>query len=791
MGDEATLIIRSEVQEKPRSGTTAPPPPAVQPPRPVEAPRPPERPERPQTAARPPAPTATQPQTPKAAAPERPTATLTTAAPVEQPTGTTATQPAATPVTQAIPNVVEIINKELGEQFRDASGAIDLTAFTVELRRRVSEAIDRGAKAFHVVHEPYTDKEKRVEIDSTGKDKAGQYWGTFDILASKSGKERVEIERPATVTRPQQQTARQPPTTPAAQASPAQTAAESVPLAANDMSWEEFERLHPPESGSPRARALARRAEETAVQERQTATAAEATQLPSVTAAPTAAQPMRQEIEFLANQKKELEQNLVYLRGDEAHQRQQRIQELTTATEQLYRQQTLLTQASQTYYSESAAGQDALLRKMRDQAAQRQLEQRDQLAQLRAREEFYRTPQGQQAARVERQQGEEVKQAEFQAQWSQLVAERGKTGAAMEMLGQHVNKLSVILPGPIGGIIASVGQLSGAVQMLSQVGRALFAPERPASQAVPEPERVPVERPASQTAQAPAEAAAPANRLPTATRPMPTAEAPPPTVRPVVRTTTVSAEEARGLPVATKAPTVAAPEAAGAAEVAAGAEGAAAGLGGAAAAAGPIGIAVEVAVKAMQELQKGVSGAVHGLGNFAVELANPDANPAKLVGAAGQAVEGFGEKVMVVSPALGILSTVAGAGATEMSRFMAMLNESAERLGQYNAAIATAQGQAEARQIQGDTARGQQLEANLSKFLDAQSKAEQDWADIKAAITNKLIPLATGTFEVLDGLLKVVKGVLKVSIENPFAGSGNDPADQALRQIFLGGERIP
>lgn len=182
-------------------------------------------------------------------------------------------------------------------------------------------------------------------------------------------------------------------------------------------------------------------------------------------------------------------------------------------------------------------------------------------------------------------------------------------------------------------------------------------------------------------------------------------------------------------------------------------------MAGMAAAAGPIGAVIVAAVIAVKALNDAAMGAVRSLGNLATMAADPDANPAKVIGAAGDGMKSFGDKVLICNPALGILAGVAGEATSSLAKFMDAVNATAGRYGEYNAQIQQSAAMAEVKHTMGDIRRAQEAAPELAGYLTAQVNLQQKFEDIKIKILNKILPLVTTAVNLLEAIMPSGKGI--------------------------------
>lgn len=430
-------------------------------------------------------------------------------------------------------------------------------------------------------------------------------------------------------------------------------------------------------------------------------------------------------------------------------------------------------QAYATYFAESEAGYRKQQQRIRESIADEQLEQRQVLANLQARRDYFRTPQGREQAQSQASLGRQVDQAKFEADWAQLEAEKGKLGAAMAMAGREIGDIGVILPGWFGSLFGKISQFQRAFESVGRIAGALFggapaaapgAPTAPTIAAEEIPYGEVVQPPVAQLApQPPVAQIAPST---SAGQPTPPQFGPPspPTVYPVPQAKPVFGPPApptvHPLPEALPAGSI--PEvlpAAGAAEAAGAA-------GGMMAAAGPIGMAVAAAVAVVQGLNSAVSGTIHAMGSFAAAIASPDMNPAAPIGAAGSAIEGFGSKVLLINPALGIFATALGSSLGALAQFMGALDGLANRYAQYSPQIGMAQGMAEMRTTMGEVQRANRIGPAMSEYIGARTDLQEQFENIKIRLLQALLPIATQALGKIGAAVEYLEKILDAALES-------------------------
>lgn len=187
--------------------------------------------------------------------------------------------------------------------------------------------------------------------------------------------------------------------------------------------------------------------------------------------------------------------------------------------------------------------------------------------------------------------------------------------------------------------------------------------------------------------------------------------------------------------------------------------GGAGGLMAGATAAVPYVAAAVAAAKALQAVRDGAVSAVAGVGSFAAAMADPDANPAKMVGNIGEGTKAVADKLLYINPILGILGSVAGEATTQLGKMMDALSATATRYGEYNPNIGVAQAVAEINHTMGDMRRAQTVGPELARYVQAQGDLQQKFEDIKIKVLMKILPLVTNIVAILEKVMPDGEGI--------------------------------
>lgn len=177
------------------------------------------------------------------------------------------------------------------------------------------------------------------------------------------------------------------------------------------------------------------------------------------------------------------------------------------------------------------------------------------------------------------------------------------------------------------------------------------------------------------------------------------------------------------------------------------------------AAAGPIGAVVAVVVATLGALNNAVKGAVSAVGGFAIAVADSSAHPSVAIGGLGDAATAAGDKLIYITPIIGLAASAFGESAKALSGFMQAIDKTIERYAEFSPEIAQSQAIAEIRQTMGDFRRAQEISNEMAQYTIAQADLQQKIEDIKIKILTKILPIATRILEVLEAILPSGEGI--------------------------------
>lgn len=176
-------------------------------------------------------------------------------------------------------------------------------------------------------------------------------------------------------------------------------------------------------------------------------------------------------------------------------------------------------------------------------------------------------------------------------------------------------------------------------------------------------------------------------------------------------------------------------------------------MGGFAASAGPVGIAVVAALAIDQAVKGAIKGVVGGVGGFAKAMSSPDDSPSAAIEGLSHSITSFGEKI----PGIGQALVAVGETGKMLAGLMQAFSKQAEKYAEYNPQIAQQLAMAEIRQVMGDMRRAQRAGPELARFIEEQSRMQQQFEEIKMKIWMKILPVITAILQILGRLLNVVE----------------------------------
>jgi hypothetical protein len=181
--------------------------------------------------------------------------------------------------------------------------------------------------------------------------------------------------------------------------------------------------------------------------------------------------------------------------------------------------------------------------------------------------------------------------------------------------------------------------------------------------------------------------------------------------------------------------------------------------------AGAYGAVAAAALQAWKKIMDGVQAAkvapIHAMGQFASAVANPDANPATSLQAAGAAASKFGDTMLYVVPPLGVLASAAGAAANELGQFMKAMDGLVQRYGQYSGPVTAAESMAEIRQTIGDIRRSREIAPDLVRYINAKSEMQEKFEEIKIKLLKQITPFAEILMKQITAILANTEFQLK------------------------------
>lgn len=172
----------------------------------------------------------------------------------------------------------------------------------------------------------------------------------------------------------------------------------------------------------------------------------------------------------------------------------------------------------------------------------------------------------------------------------------------------------------------------------------------------------------------------------------------------------------------------------------------------------------------LEEMNKG-DGALHrakggpiggaltaGAASFATSAVSADSDPSEPLAKLGEAASLAGQMI----PGLGTAAVVAGEALKGFAALMKALDQTADKYGQYNPEIASAQAVAEIHETMGDFRRSQQVGKEMAEYVMARSDMQQKFEDTKIKLMQKIVPIVVKMLKVGEGLMPVVEGVASI-----------------------------
>ncbi len=122
----------------------------------------------------------------------------------------------------------------------------------------------------------------------------------------------------------------------------------------------------------------------------------------------------------------------------------------------------------------------------------------------------------------------------------------------------------------------------------------------------------------------------------------------------------------------------------------------------------------------------------------------------------------FGDKLLYISPALGLFATAVGETTSALARVMRNLDATSERYGQYSPAVAQAQAVNDVRQVMGDMRRARQIESGLVSYLKVRGDLQQKIEDIKIRILQAILPAVVGLMKIVETGAEGIDGLIAI-----------------------------
>lgn len=162
---------------------------------------------------------------------------------------------------------------------------------------------------------------------------------------------------------------------------------------------------------------------------------------------------------------------------------------------------------------------------------------------------------------------------------------------------------------------------------------------------------------------------------------------------------------------------------------------------------GPIGQVAALMFEAQKQFSAQMVGAARGVGEFANALADPDANPAKSLGKAGDSIAAAGDKMH------NTILSVLGESVKQFAGFMDSVTGTAKRYGEFSPNIAAAEAMVDIQQTMGDFRRAQEAGPELARYIKAQGDLQQRFEDAKMKLLLKILPAVTTIVNTLEAIM--------------------------------------
>jgi molecular chaperone GrpE (heat shock protein) len=170
-----------------------------------------------------------------------------------------------------------------------------------------------------------------------------------------------------------------------------------------------------------------------------------------------------------------------------------------------------------------------------------------------------------------------------------------------------------------------------------------------------------------------------------------------------------------------------------------------------------------IALAAKAAVDGAIKGVISGIGGAMTGVATTGDPAHKTITQLSDGISKLGEKI----PGIGAAMVVVGEVGKVIGGLMETFTRTAERYGEYNPQIAQQLAMAEIREVMGDMRRAQRSGPELARFIQAQSKMQQQFEEIKMRIWMKILPILTAIMQVFSRLLGIAENQDVAGMDDP------------------------
>ena len=148
---------------------------------------------------------------------------------------------------------------------------------------------------------------------------------------------------------------------------------------------------------------------------------------------------------------------------------------------------------------------------------------------------------------------------------------------------------------------------------------------------------------------------------------------------------------------------------------------------------------------------------IDAMGNFTAALTS-SVTPAEIFQGTAQGLNELSAGLFYVNPLFGILGKTVATTIDVMGQITRNVDALVPRYAAFNAGIAQAQAQAEVREILGDLRRSRQLQGEMVAYIEAQSKFQQSFEELKTRFIGAFLPAITNIINGLNTIVAAIPG---------------------------------